>query len=68
MTKRLFVISPVVGPASTAAFAEAVSRSKLVVWNGPMGVFEWPAFESGTKLLMDSVVKATSAGSVSIST
>lgn len=55
-----------IGPASTASFAEAVGRSKLVVWNGPMGVFEWPAFEQGTKSLMDSVVAATAAGSVSI--
>ena len=31
-----------------------------------MGVFEWPAFEAGTKKLMDSVVAATASGSVSI--
>ena len=56
-----------VGPASTAAFTAAVARSKLCVWNGPMGVFEWPAFEAGTKTLMDSVVAATAGGSISIS-
>jgi phosphoglycerate kinase len=55
-----------VGPKSQALFADAVARAKTVVWNGPMGVFEFPAFEAGTKSLMDAVVKATSNGTVSI--
>jgi len=29
------------GPASIAAFNEAIKRAKLIVWNGPVGVFEW---------------------------
>ena len=55
-----------VGPASLAAFSAAVLRAKTVVWNGPMGVFEWPAFERGTKGVMDAVVKATEQGAVTI--
>jgi phosphoglycerate kinase len=55
-----------VGPASTAAFVAAAARAKLIVWNGPMGVFEWPSFEAGTKRLMEAVVDATARGTVSI--
>jgi phosphoglycerate kinase len=37
-----------IGPKSIAQFGEALERAKLVVWNGPMGVFEFPAFAEGT--------------------
>ena len=37
-----------IGPRSIAQFGEALKRAKLVVWNGPMGVFEFPAFAEGT--------------------
>ena len=37
-----------IGPKSIAQFGEALTRAKLVVWNGPMGVFEFPAFAEGT--------------------
>ena len=37
-----------IGPASTAAFAEVIASSKTVLWNGPMGVFEWPNFAKGS--------------------
>jgi len=55
-----------IGPESAAAFKREVLASKTVVWNGPMGVFEWPAFEGGTKAVMDAVVEATAAGAVTI--
>jgi phosphoglycerate kinase len=54
------------GPQSIAKNAAAVKASKTIIWNGPMGVFEMAAFESGTKSLMDNVVAATAAGSVSV--
>jgi phosphoglycerate kinase len=37
-----------IGPATIAAFQQALRGSKTVVWNGPMGVFEFPAFAEGT--------------------
>ncbi len=37
-----------IGPKSIARFGEVLKRAKLVVWNGPMGVFEFPAFAEGT--------------------
>jgi len=38
-----------IGPASAAAFAAEIARSQTVFWNGPMGVFEMPAFAAGTR-------------------
>jgi phosphoglycerate kinase len=37
-----------IGPQTVAAFGEVISAAKLVVWNGPMGVFEFPRFAEGT--------------------
>lgn len=47
------------GPESVKVFCEAIDRSKLIVWNGPMGVFEFEKFANGTKGLMDKVVSVT---------
>uniref|UniRef100_A0A8C0SZV4 Phosphoglycerate kinase n=1 Tax=Canis lupus familiaris TaxID=9615 RepID=A0A8C0SZV4_CANLF len=54
------------GPESSKKYAEAVARAKQIVWNGPVGVFEWEAFAQGTKALMDEVVKATARGCITI--
>jgi len=51
-----------IGPNSTEEACEAVSRAKTIVWNGPMGVFEWKNFEKGTKDVMNAVVSATESG------
>jgi phosphoglycerate kinase len=37
-----------IGPKSVAQFGEVLTRARLVVWNGPMGVFEFPRFAEGT--------------------
>lgn len=52
------------GPESIKNHAQVVSQAKLIVWNGPLGVFELDAFAKGTKALMDEIVKATSQGCV----
>ncbi|XP_068933328.1 phosphoglycerate kinase 1-like [Petaurus breviceps papuanus] len=54
------------GPQSSKKFAEVVARAKLIVWNGPVGVFEWEAFAQGTKDLMNNVVEATTKGCITI--
>lgn len=54
------------GPESSKANAAAVARAKQIVWNGPVGVFEWDNFAKGTKSLMDNVVEATTKGCVTI--
>uniref|UniRef100_A0A673IHN1 Phosphoglycerate kinase n=1 Tax=Sinocyclocheilus rhinocerous TaxID=307959 RepID=A0A673IHN1_9TELE len=54
------------GPESSKLYAEAVARAKQIVWNGPVGVFEWDNFSRGTKNLMDKVVDATKNGCITI--
>jgi len=51
-----------IGPATIAKFSEVIKSSKTVVWNGPMGVFEMPPFDVGTRAIADAIVdsKATS--------
>jgi len=55
-----------IGPKSRELFAGVVGRANTILWNGPMGVFEFPNFEKGTKAVMEEVVKATERGAVSI--
>lgn len=47
-----------IGPATVKAFAEVIARSRTVVWNGPMGVFEIPEFEKGTFAVADIIANA----------
>lgn len=54
------------GSESSKLYAEAVARAKQIVWNGPVGVFEWDNFSRGTKNLMDKVVEATKNGCITI--
>uniref|UniRef100_A0A4W3K7B6 Phosphoglycerate kinase n=1 Tax=Callorhinchus milii TaxID=7868 RepID=A0A4W3K7B6_CALMI len=54
------------GPESIKKFVEVVGRAKLIVWNGPVGVFEWDKFCKGTKAVMDKVVEVSKAGTITI--
>ncbi|MCL4130090.1 UNVERIFIED_CONTAM: hypothetical protein GTU68_040215, partial [Idotea baltica] len=54
------------GPASVKLFLDPITRAKTIVWNGPCGVFEFEKFATGTRLVMDAVVNATSNGTISI--
>ena len=45
-----------IGPATIAAFSDAVKTAKTIVWNGPLGMFELVPFSSGTFKLVDAVV------------
>ncbi|KAI9143727.1 phosphoglycerate kinase [Paraphysoderma sedebokerense] len=54
------------GPKSREIFSKAVLEAKTILWNGPAGVFEFTAFEAGTKALTDAVVKATEKGATTI--
>lgn len=54
------------GPESSKVYGEAVGRAKQIVWNGPVGVFEWDNFAKGTKNLMDKVVEVTKNGCITI--
>ena len=55
-----------IGPQTVAAFGAELSRAKTIVWNGPMGVFEMPAFAKGTLGVAEAVAAATDGGATSI--
>jgi phosphoglycerate kinase len=55
-----------IGPQTRKLFAEKLSGVKTIVWNGPMGVFEVPPFDEGTKAVALAVAKATDKGARSV--
>jgi phosphoglycerate kinase len=55
-----------IGPESGAAFADAIRGAKTVFWNGPMGVFEFPAFAEGTRAVARALAEATEAGAFTV--
>ncbi|PVU96003.1 hypothetical protein BB561_001467 [Smittium simulii] len=55
-----------IGPKSIEKFATAIKQAKLIIWNGPCGVFEFDKFAVGTKGVMDAVIEATKSGATSI--
>ena len=55
-----------IGPETVRRFSEEIARAKTIVWNGPMGVFEMPAFARGTVQIAETVAAATSRGATSI--
>lgn len=54
------------GPASEEVFDAIVKQAKTILWNGPLGVFEFPNFDTGTRALGDSIVAQTEAGAFSL--
>jgi phosphoglycerate kinase len=55
-----------IGPKTIAAYSAEIAKAKTIVWNGPMGVFEMPAFAKGTLDIAKVVAAATTAGATSI--
>jgi len=55
-----------IGPESSKAFASVIETSKLILWNGPMGVFEFDNFSQGTIDVAHAIVKATELGAYSL--
>ncbi|PYU03758.1 MAG: phosphoglycerate kinase [Acidobacteria bacterium] len=55
-----------IGPKTIASYQQKIAGAKTIVWNGPMGVFEMPAFAKGTLEIAKAVAAATTAGATSI--
>jgi phosphoglycerate kinase len=55
-----------IGPESARHFAEIILGAKTVVWNGPMGVFEKPPFDAGTRAVAMAMASATKHGATTI--
>ncbi|MHB8467430.1 MAG: phosphoglycerate kinase [Acidimicrobiales bacterium] len=48
-----------IGPGSAAEFSDLILEARTVLWNGPMGVFEDPLFEAGTRTIADAVAECS---------
>lgn len=48
-----------IGPESAKQYADIVRKAKTVVWNGPMGVFEMPPFDAGTKAVAEAIAESS---------
>jgi phosphoglycerate kinase len=55
-----------IGPKTIALFGQQLSKARTIVWNGPLGMFEKPAFAQGTLAMARAVAAATVAGATSI--
>ncbi len=55
-----------IGPASVERFTKLLSNARTIFWNGPMGVFEFPAFAAGTKGVAEAIIGATGKGAFSV--
>jgi phosphoglycerate kinase len=55
-----------IGPESVRRFTTLLSNARTIFWNGPMGVFEFPAFADGTKGVAEAIISATAKGAFSV--
>jgi len=55
-----------IGPKTRETYGQLIKGAKTIVWNGPMGVFEWPAYAVGTKAVAQALADATAKGAISI--
>ena len=55
-----------IGPNAIEQFANVIHKSKTILWNGPMGVFEMEKFQKGTKAVAKAVAEATARGAFSL--
>jgi phosphoglycerate kinase len=55
-----------IGPATAREYAAVLRVAKTIVFNGPMGVYEKPAYENGTRIVGEAIAEATKAGATSV--
>ncbi|MEA2720575.1 MAG: phosphoglycerate kinase [Candidatus Eremiobacteraeota bacterium] len=55
-----------IGPRTARAYADVLRRAKTIVFNGPMGVYEKPAYQNGTRVVGEAIAEATKNGAISV--
>jgi len=55
-----------IGPRTAESYARAIASARTILWNGPMGVFETPPFDKGTRSIADAMAEATKRGATTI--
>ena len=55
-----------IGPRTAESYSRAILSARTVLWNGPMGVFETPPFDKGTRAIADAMASATGQGATTI--
>jgi phosphoglycerate kinase len=55
-----------IGPDTVASFGKVIASAMTIVWNGPMGVFETPPFDTGTRAIAEAMAKATGRGAITV--
>ena len=55
-----------IGPRTAESYARAILSAQTILWNGPMGVFETPPFDKGTRAIADAMAQATAKGATTI--
>ena len=55
-----------IGPKTETKFRQVIGESKTILWNGPVGVFEFDTFANGSKAIAEAIVEATAKGAYSL--
>ncbi len=55
-----------IGSDTASSYSRAIASARTVLWNGPMGVFEKPPFDKGTRAIAEAMAKATASGATTI--
>ena len=55
-----------IGPETVGQYAQELNKAKTIIWNGPLGAFETPPFDVGSKQIAEVIVRATEAGATSV--